>query len=345
MLQTIHGEADASLVSAALPHEHFFSDLRPLVAPLDNGIFYDKVQLNNYGALSRNPYAVLDNAVLDSENSVEDELNRIKKAGFNLAADVTTADFGRTAENILKLKELSEKTGVNIILGCGSYIEDAVSDAVKALSVEQMEKIIIKELTVGIEDTGIKAGVIGEIGSGFKVSENEAKFLTAAAHAQNITGFGMHIHACLWNRTGLDALDIAVRAGANPEKICIDHVDVMLDEEYILSIMEKGAYAEFDDFGKEYYVDRKNRNVLLHSFAYDAQRVQIIKKLIEKGFKNQILISNDVCLKSMLHSFGGWGYDHIGENIVPMMEDFGISNEDIIAIIRDNPIRFLERGN
>ena len=70
------------MVNAALPHEHFFSDLRTLVAPIDNGISYDKVQLNNYGALSRNPYAVLDNAVLDSESSVEDELNRIKKQGL-----------------------------------------------------------------------------------------------------------------------------------------------------------------------------------------------------------------------------------------------------------------------
>lgn len=345
MLQTILGEINASEVGAVLPHEHFFSDLRPLVAPLDNGIFYDKVRLSNYGALSRNPYAVLDNAVLDSETAVEDELTRIKNAGFNLAADVTTADFGRTDDNILKLKRLSEKTGVNIILGCGSYIDAAVCDEIKALPTEQMEKIIVKELTEGIGETGIKAGVIGEIGSGLTVSENEVRFLTAAAHAQNLTGFGMHIHACLWNRTGLDALDICIKAGANPEKICIDHVDVMLDEEYILSIMERGAYAEFDDFGKEYYVDRKNRNLLLHSFAYDTQRVKTIKKLIEKGFRNRILISNDVCLKSMLHSFGGWGYDHIGANVVPMMEDFGIGDDDIRAIIRDNPIRFLERGN
>jgi len=72
--------------------------------------------------------------------------------------------------------------------------------------------------------------------------------------------------------------------------------------------------------------------------------VQFIKKLIDKGFTKQILISNDVCLKSMLHLYGGWGYDHIGNNIVPMMEDFGIKPEDINTIIRDNPVRFLERG-
>lgn len=343
MLQTVLGEIEASSVKAVLPHEHLLSDLRPLVSPIDNGIFYDKVRLSNRGALSRNPYAVLDNAVLDDESAIEEELNGIKKVGFNLVADVTTADFGRSKENILKIKELSKKTDINIILGCGSYIDCAVAEENKAQSVEQMQKNIIKDLTEGIDDTGIKAGVIGEIGSSLSVSEYEVKFLTAAARAQNETGFGMHIHACLWNREGLNALDIAVKAGANPEKVCIDHVDVLLDEEYILSIIEKGAYVEFDDFGKEYYVDRKNRNLLLHSFAYDTQRVEFIKRLIERGFTNQILISNDVCLKSMMHSYGGWGYDHIGKNVVPMMEDFGIGSKDINTIIRENPVRFLEK--
>ena len=68
----------------------------------------------------------------------------------------------------------------------------------------------------------------------------------------------------------------------------------------------------------------------------------MIKKLIDRGYTKQILITNDICLKSMLHAYGGWGYDHIGENIVPMMEDFGISQSDIHTIVRDNPVSFLE---
>ncbi len=344
MIQTVLGYIDNEKVMAALPHEHILSDLRPLVAPLDNGIFYEKVSLSNYGELSRNPYAVLDNSVLDDKEAVIEEFKSLYEIGFNLVADVTTSDFGRGKDYVLFLKELSEKTGVHIVSGCGSYIDASVSDEFKNKSVEEMKKIILKDLTEGMEGTDIKAGVIGEVGSSKRITDAEYKFLQAAAEAQNETGFGMHIHACLFNREGLNALDFAVKCGANAEKICIDHIDVLLDEEYIMGILERGAYAEFDDFGKEYYVDRRNRNLLEGSFARDTERVKFIKKLIERGFAKQILITNDICLKSMLHKYGGWGYDHIPRNIVPMMEDFGINKKDIETIIRDNPIRFLERG-
>lgn len=339
MIQTVTGWIENDAVKGVLPHEHILCDLRPLVAPLDNGVFYEKVSLSNYGELSRNPYAVLDNAVLDDREAAIDEMHRLRKAGFNLVADVTTADFGRDPEFY---KELTEKTGVYLVAGCGCYVDGSVSPELKSKSVAELREIILKDLTVGMDGTDIKAGVIGEIGSGMVTSANEYKFLEAAAQAQKETGFGMHIHACLWNREGLNALDYAVKCGANPEKICVDHADVVLDEEYILGILDRGAYMEFDDFGKEYYVDRQDRNLLNGSFAYDTQRVELIKKLIERGYTKQILITNDICLKSMLHAYGGWGYDHIPKHIVPMMEDFGISADDINMIIRENPIRFLE---
>jgi len=154
----------------------------------------------------------------------------------------------------------------------------------------------------------------------------------------------MHIHACLWNREGLNALKFAVECGADAQKICVDHADALLDEDYILGVLDMGAYIEFDDFGKEFYVDRKNRNLLLGSFATDKERCQFIKKLIERGYTKQILVTNDICLKSMTHTYGGWGYDHVVTNIIPMMEDFGISANDIDTIMTQNPIRFLERG-
>ena len=178
------------------------------------------------------------------------------------------------------MKELSEKTGIHIVAGCGQYIDCAVSDELKSKSVAELRQIILNDLTIGIDGTDIKAGVIGEVGSGMETSESEYKFLQAAAEAQAETGVGMHIHACLWNREGLNALKYAVKMGANPEKICVDHADVRLDEEYIMGILDMGAYVDFDDFGKEYYVDRRNRNLLLHSFATDMERVKMIKNVL-----------------------------------------------------------------
>lgn len=344
MIQTILGPIEEEQVQYILPHEHILCDLRFLVSPLDNGIFHGKVSLENFGDLSRNPYAVLDNAALDDRDVAVREIARLPKVGFNLVADATTENFGRDKDTILFLRELSQKTGVHLVLGCGSYHDATVSPEFKAKPVSEMRDIILRELNEGIYGTDIRAGMIGEIGISRQITPAEYKFLQAAALAQAETGCGMHIHACLWNREGLKALDYVIQCGASPEKVSIDHSDVVLDEEYMFGIVERGGMVEFDNFGKEYYVDRKNRNHLEGSFAHDTDRVRMMKKLIDRGYLHQILVTNDVCLKTMLHAYGGWGYDHIGENIIPMMEDFGITSSQIDTILRENPLRFLERN-
>lgn len=336
MIVTVRGEISSAKEGVILPHEHIISDLRPLVAPLDIPEFYEPLSLSNYGMVARNPYAVLDNAVLPSADIQTEELKRFKKNGGSMIVDVTTNDFGRDPE---LLKKISEESGVDIVMGCGYYIDDSVAEENKSKTVNQIADEIINDITVGIN--GVRAGVIGEVGSSMKTTEFELKSLEAAAIAQKETGAGMHIHASLWNREGLNALDFAIKCGANPEKLCVDHSDVLLDDEYMRGILNAGAYIDFDDFGKEYYVDRKYRNLLLGSFASDKERVMKIKELIDDGYVKQIFITTDICLKSMTHAYGGWGYDHIHEHIIPMMQDFGITDEQIKIIIEENPIRFL----
>ena len=340
MITTVKGNVTRENHKYVLPHEHLISDLRPLVAPIDDEDFYRELSLSNFGKVTRNPYAVLDNAYLGSVDVAVKELIEYKKAGGTLVADVTTLDFGRDPKVLL---EISERSGVDIVAGCGSYIDASVPERIKALSKDELRDMMLNELFCGIDGTEIKAGVIGEVGSSGETTEFEKKSLMAAAEAQREAKCGMHIHACLWNREGLSALKYAIKCGANSEKICVDHSDVLLDEDYILGILDTGAYVEFDDFGKEFYVDRKNRNLLLGSFATDVERIKFIKKLIEKGYTKQILVSNDICLKSMMHTYGGWGYDHVITNTIPMMEDFGISEADINMIMTENPLRFLER--
>ncbi len=341
MITTVRGDITSEGLKNILPHEHLFSDLRPLVAPIDDEDFYKPLSLSNFGKVTRNPYAILDNALIGDVDVVTNEVNAYKKSGGNLIADVTTLDFGRDPKLLL---EVSQRTDVHIVAGCGFYVDGSVSEQNKALSKDEIKDLIITDLTKGIGGTGIRAGVIGEIGTGMQMSDFEKKSLKAASEAQAETGYGMHIHACLWNREGLNALKFAVECGADAQKICVDHADVLLDEDYILGVLDMGAYIEFDDFGKEFYVDRQNRNLLLGSFATDKERCQFIKKLIERGYTKQILVTNDICLKSMTHTYGGWGYDHVVTNIIPMMEDFGISANDIDTIMTQNPIRFLERG-
>ena len=248
MITTVSGDKSLNGFKNILPHEHRFSDLRPLVSPLDDEDFYGKVKLSNFGKLTRNPYAILDNARLSDMDIQVCELIEYKKSGGNLLVDVTTKDFGRNPKMLL---EVSKKSGVDIVAGCGHYIEVAVDEKFKSLSKEEIRESILKDIFEGIDGTDIKAGVIGEIGTNMQMSEFEKKSLAAASEAQKESNCGMHIHACLWNREGLNALKYAISCGANPEKVCVDHADVLLDEEYSLGVLDLGAYIEFDDFAKE----------------------------------------------------------------------------------------------
>ena len=341
---TVTGAVESSELGYILPHEHILSDIRPLVAPYHEvsrqNIFYGKVTLENRGLLARNPYSVLDNAVLDETDVQTDEVLEFKKAGGDTICDVTTRDFGRDPQFLFGL---ARTTGLNIIAGCGHYIKEMHLAEVASLTTNELADGIIRELNQGMDETDIRAGVIGEVGTGEKQHPDEYKSLEAASKAQEETGTGMHIHACLWNRSGIDAVKHALKHGAEAHKICVNHVDVVLDMGYIEGLLKLGASVEFDDFGKEFYVDRRYRNLLEGSFATDQERVMRLKELIDKGYIEQILISNDICLKMLTHKYGGWGYDHILTNIKPMMMDFGITMKQVDIIMKENPARFLDR--
>jgi phosphotriesterase-related protein len=73
----------------------------------------------------------------------------------------------------------------------------------------------------------------------------------------------------------------------------------------------------------------------------DTEKVKRLTHLVDDGFAEQLLVSQDICFKISLKAFGGQGYDHILRNILPMMRKAGISEETIHQIMVRNPARVL----
>ncbi|WP_179215518.1 phosphotriesterase [Paenibacillus sp. MY03] len=341
-VMTVTGKVDKDNLGWVLPHEHAFIDLRNLVPSPQTisakSMAQEKVSLTNLGHLSRNPYAVLDNAVIDDEKVVRDELLAFKKAGGGTFVDLTLRDIGRDP---VLLAGVSRETGIQIVAGCGYYIHASHPPDMDAKTMEDIAEEMLAEINYGIDGTNIRAGVIGEIGTSEIIYPNEEKSLMAAGLVQRETGLGLHVHTYLWGTTGHEVIRILKEQGASTEKICINHIDVDLRMDYLRALLQQGVYIEFDNFGKEFYADRRHRSILQGLFARDIERVKAIKQLIDEGYLSQILVSNDVCLKTCLHQYGGWGFDHILTNIVPMMEDEGITQEQIRMMMCDNPATFL----
>ena len=340
---TVQGPKESGELGVTTPHEHILIDLRNQFTchPEATRTAYaeQKVNIRNLDVLSRDPYAVRDNLLMNDVRLAEAELLEFRKAGGDTVVDATSIGIGRDPEALMRI---SRATGLNVIAGCGYYTYDTHPRDMDAKTVDQIAGEIVRDITVGMQGTGICAGVIGEIGTSVEIYPNEKKVLQAAAAAQKKTGAGVIVHTYPWGKRGLEALKLLVDRGAEARKVSINHVDVDIDLDYIAQIAEAGAFFEFDNFGKEFFIDRRFRGFAGGVFARDIERVKALKKLIAGGFLANILMSCDVCLKTLLHRYGGWGYDHILTHIVPMMLDEGISRQQIDVILKENPRVFLD---
>lgn len=334
MINTVLGEIDERKLGVCSSHEHVFIDMRKCVDITGNEgkHFYEKVDMSNRVETFSDPYGILDNALLEGVADAVCEMNYFKEYGGNTVIDCTLDEIGRDP---LALREVSEQSGVNIVLGCGHYYHKAHFPYVKNATVEELAEEMRRDILVGIGDSGIKAGVIGEIGTSATVSDDEKKVLRAAGIVGAETGKAIHVHTDLYTENGYEIVDILTKEGAAPEKICIDHVDVKLRPDYIRDLLNMGVYVEFDDFGKEFFSDGERR------FAYDLERILLLRRLIDEGYGKKILICNDICLKTMWKKYGGLGYAHILRDVRKMAVKNGISEEIYDSMLTENVRNFI----
>ena len=343
MVQSVCGALSREELGVVAPHEHVLLDLTAFYQALPVPGVADpatqKVEMWNLGILSRDCYALKDNLLLTDEEVAVRELGFFKAAGGKTVVDASLNGIGRNPQG---LKRIAERTGLNIIMGTGFYVGETHPKELASMSIEEIGGLMVQELTEGVD--GVRAGYIGEIGISEIFDDKERRVLRAAAVAQKKTGVAIQVHINPWTTNGLEAADILLSEGVDPTRISISHIDVENREDYILALLQKGVFVEFDNFGKEYYIRREVRNSGYGNFVHDTQRVALLKKLLDAGYEKQILLTCDLCLKNLLHCYGGWGYDHLLTNILPMMEDEGITQEQIHTMLVENPADWLLGG-
>jgi len=346
-VNTVIGKVEKKDLGFISPHEHLFTDIRWAFThpedPIGTKIAYEPVCMKNLGALRRNVSLALDNLVLDDFDLACTELKEFKNAGGGTLVDVTVHGISRSPK---MLRRAAIESGVNVVMGCGYYYAKSHPKDMDDKTVESLADELLFDLTEGIGEAKVKAGVIGELGVSDRILPNEEKMLKAGAIAQKKTGVGVHVHLgdqpVDGNRFpfGLDVLDMYEQSGVDLSKVCINHLGVIMgvNIEYCIELLKRGAIIAFDTFGHEFYKD----NMIPFAFETDLGRVRAIKQLCDKGFEKQILISCDICHKTLLHTYGGWGYDHIITNIIPMLRDEGFDEYTIKRLTAENPADFLD---
>ncbi|QXJ21354.1 hypothetical protein AGRA3207_002199 [Actinomadura graeca] len=338
-LNTVLGPVDPASAGQILPHEHMFVDFRrrfsephPSVSALTTR---EPVQLANLGWVRYNQRCNIDNLVLDDLDVAVTELVEFAAAGGTCVVDLTPPCLGR---DVAKLVALSRRTGVDVVMGTGYYLDEFQSPAVRSMSVEQLADSMIAELTTGVAGTGARAGVIGEIGCSWPLTGSERRVLRGAALAQRQTGAAISVHPGRDPAAPFEIVEILRESGADLERVVIGHLDRTIAElDPLLRLASLGPYLEFDLFGQESSHTRYGPVDLPN----DLGRLKVIGELVRRGHGHQVLVSHDIALKHRLDQYGGHGYAHLARRVLPRMPEVGLTPRDVDLIVRGNPARML----
>ena len=342
---TVLGPIDPSVLGITLTHEHLLIDEVRACFELPEGasqrkLAGDPVTLDNLGWVRFHPLSNKDNLRLDNEDVMVGEALKFKNSGGSTIVDVTSGGLGRDPEG---LRRIALRTGLNIIAGSGYYVAAAHPNEIESKDADDIRDEIVKDIRNGIGNSGIRAGVIGEIGTTWEPNmrepwgPNERKVLQGAARAQIATGAPLEIHPGRNRKHPNLILEILEKEGAKMNRVVMCHMERTVGTlEEFKSIADRGCFIEFDLFGQFWYTWK-----LEFPYPNDAARTFRIKELIEAGYGDQILISQDIDNKYFTYHYGGHGYAHILNNIVPLMSELGITQEAIHKMIIENPRRLL----
>lgn len=334
MVQTVNGSVDASGLGLTLMHEHILCDLTPAarrVDPREEVV----ITLENVFDVTYRPNDYPGNHRLQDVEIALREVERFAKLGGGTIVEMTT---GGLQPDPRCLQVISAKTGVNIVLGAGFYTEPYQDEKTLALDTDQMAETIVQQLTEGAWDTDVRCGIIGEIGCSWPLTPFEERSLRAAAKAQDKTGAAITVHPGRHPDAPTQILDILEKAGADLSRTIMDHMERTFTEvEQVLGLARRGCVVEYDFFG----IEQSQYWLGVADLPTDWMRIYDIGRLFEAGLGANVVISQDICTRSRLQSYGGHGYGHMISNVIPLMRDRGFSPDEINRMLVETPARLL----
>lgn len=335
-IQTVLGDINPSELGITLTHEHILMNF-----PYE---FFKKrpIAIHDIPRLTQEKLNEIGDISLNNENEILPELLEYKNYGGKSIVDATNISLNR---NPLGLKTLSEKTGLNIIMGAGYYLDPTHPKDMSNRTINEIKNEMVHDVEIGVKDTKIKSGIIGEIGISpisderKNMTQNEEKVLRAAARAQIETGVPVSIHVGRSRQSPMEVIGILEDENADLSRIVLGHLCRTVDSlELLVEIAKKGCYLEYDMFGLEGYYRQFIPDFVVPN---DQGRIQWLKKIIKAGFINKILVSQDIADKTYLIKYGGYGYGYILKYVRPWMNHQGITNDQIKTILVDNPKNML----
>jgi phosphotriesterase-related protein len=306
-VQTVLGPIDPASLGVTLPHEHTQIALWHVPDRWD------------YWQLTRDEPVILE------------ELAAFRAAAGSGLVDLTVAGVGRDPE---WLAGIARGSGLHVVMGCGWYrgAYYPPEARIDRRSVDDLADELVLETSDGVGATGIRPGIIGEIGTDKPwVSALEERVHRAAARAAKQTGLAITTHGVM-SPVGLDQLRIFEEEDVDPARVVVGHADSYPVLEHHLAILERGASVEFDFLGMSFTAVERHG---------EPRIVELLCELLGRGHADQILLSQDVCNDAQLQRYGGNGYTYLAATFLPRLRAAGVSDAEIETMTVANPRRLL----
>ncbi len=347
VVHTVLGAVPADSLGRVLHHEHLLS-LTP--GPWLSG---GRPRVGPGAQPGAEPDPMLDEEQVDRAVGA---LRGLPALGFGTVVDLSPYGVvGRDdrGTNAGLLQEISRRAGMHVVTGTAVYLEAFSPAWTVHASVEEMTERFVTDVIEGIGGTGVRAGVLGEQATGLGViSRHEEKCLRAAARTAVRTGLALFTHTT-HGTMALEQIELLLEEGIDLDRVVIGHMDTHPDFDYVLQVAARGVTIAFDTIGKQYWdfrVEPEPPNRLDGEFckrAYrrsDRVRAEWTAALVNEGFADRVLLSHDltgeeVSLNPGTH--GQWGYGYLGTSFAVLLEEFGVSVDELDGMLRGNPARLL----
>lgn len=335
-VMTVLGPIPAGTLGRTLSHEHLYMDAPSLTPALGTPASVELAP-EQLAKIRWDPGAVPENVRFTNIDLVLDELAAFIEAGGRTIVDLTPVGFGRSPE---RLVEISERSGIQVVMGGGYFLETFHPPELAATSTQAIADALIAEVRDGVAASGIRPGVLGEIGTGDPMTDAEKRILRAHAMASVATGIGLDLHLHPWGWEGLRVLDVLVEEGVDPGRVALGHLNTAVsDLGYLRSLADRGVYLQFDLFGFDHSLLGPGR---YPPSEWDVARS--IAQLVADGHGHRIMLSHDIGELIRLRRYGGFGFGHVFDDILPLLAHHGVPLDQTEAFVTTNPASFLSGG-
>jgi len=309
MVRTLNGDVPASSLGRTLVHEHFTVDWGEMLGRPKVPFEYDAM-------LSR----------------ILEHLRQLAAVGIGALAECTPYGCGRYVD---LFRDVARQSPVKIVASTGFFHESwcPMHPVARVMDTDMMAELFVREITEGMGDTLVRAGLIKCATGEGRVSEKEEQVLRAAARARRRTGCPILAHTT--NGLGLEQLDIFASEGVAAEEVIISHVGFEPDPlEYSERLLRRGANVSFDRIGHA-------------AFFPDEHWVRVVGNALRKGYVRQVMLSHDagIWVHGLESASGAKTFDdftYISRVFLPRLQrEAGITDAQVGIMLEENPRRVL----